>query len=38
MDNDDNTVQLKFGDGKTFLKDLPDLINKSSVQDTTLKI
>lgn len=38
MDNDDNTVQLKFGDGKTYLKDLPDLINKSSVQDTTLKI
>lgn len=38
MDNDDNTVQLKFGDGKTLLKDLPNLVNKSTVQDGTLKI
>lgn len=38
MDNEDNTVQLKFGDGKTPLKDLPDLINRSSVEDTTLRI
>ena len=38
MDNEDGSVQLKFGDGKTFLKDLPNLIDRSSVQDTTLKL
>jgi hypothetical protein len=38
MDNEDGSVQLKFGDGKTQLRDLPNLVDRSTVQDTTLKL
>lgn len=42
MDNEDKTIQLKFGDGKSFLKDLPNLLENVSggyepeVNDSTL--
>lgn len=36
MDNDDNTISLMIGDGKTNVNQLPDILKKKTVENDIL--
>lgn len=36
MDNDDNSISLMIGDGKTNVNQLPDMLKKKVVEDNIL--
>ena len=38
MDNEDNTISLMIGDGKTNVNQLPDMLKKEKVVDESILI